>query len=196
MNLSKSKEYILNRLRNELDPRLVYHCYEHTLEVYHASGRLCNCEAIETEDQIMVETAALFHDSGMLTGYADHEEKSAALASEKLPEFGYSKEQIDTVQNLILCTKLPQNAESQLERILCDADLYYLGLDVFFIYSFKLRMEMKLFGIHDYSLLEWFKLQRDFLGSHRYFTLTAETDCASGKKRNLTEIESILNHLP
>ncbi|MFH1159643.1 MAG: HD domain-containing protein [bacterium] len=194
MNLPSAKEYILQRLRFDLDSRLVYHSYEHTVDVYEAARELGNREAVPEEDQILLETAALFHDSGMLTGYLDHEEKSASFASEKLPEFGYTNDQISRIRQLILCTRLPQKAETRLEQILCDADLYYLGLDVFFINSFKLRLEWKLFQVHDYSLLQWFELQQKFLAAHRYFTDTARMERESGKKKNLAEIGSILHH--
>ena len=112
-----------------------------------------------------------------------------------LPRFGFPEEEIRKIRKLIRCTRLPQEAESRLDQILCDADLYYLGQDEFFVNSFKLKLEWKLFGVRDYTLREWLELQQKFLSSHRYFTATARSEREQGKKRHLTEITELLHHL-
>ena len=173
MDFNGASKYILDRLRTELSPTLLYHCVEHTIDVLEAARRLNESEKIDAESKILIETAALFHDSGMLIQYTDHEAVSVDLIREILPGFGYSDREIDQTSRLIMVTKLPQRAVQPDEQILCDADLDYLGRDDFFIHSFKLRLEWQLNGLKNTTLNEWIQVQIHFLTEHRYFTKSA-----------------------
>jgi len=193
MDFTSAKAYILSRLEKELDPRLVYHSYLHTLDVCRASTELARQEDLSEEEKRLLETAALFHDAGMLTSYENHEETSAALAAELLQKFGYDLTQIGIIRELILNTRLPQMATGKLGRILCDADLDYLGREDFFINSFCLKLEWHLFGIKTYALHDWFLLQEEFLQHHHYLSTAAEKLRNTGKLKNL-EIIQAYNH--
>lgn len=192
MDFPAARDYILYRLEHELDQRLVYHSFIHTVDVFRASTELCMLEALSEEDQRLVETAALYHDAGMLTRYENHEESSALLASEILPQFNYSTDQIGVIGDLIRSTRLPQMASTILGKILCDADLDYLGRDDFFVNSFKLKLEWQLYGINNYSLFEWFILQEDFLQRHDYFSEPAKKLRNEGKTRNVSSIQALI----
>ena len=63
------------------------------------------------------------------------------MARAWLPQFDYSKEEIEKICELILVTKMPQKPKNKLEEIICDADLYYLGTDQFFVTADKLYKE-------------------------------------------------------
>ncbi|NCU32591.1 MAG: phosphohydrolase [Candidatus Moranbacteria bacterium] len=141
----------------------------------------------------MVKTACLFHDSGMLKTYIGHEEASCELVSETLPKFGYLPEAIASINKMIMTTKLPQSAESQLEKIICDADLDYLGRDDFYMISHRLKYEWDIYNIRKTSLKEWYRLQIDFLKNHRFFTRSAITSREQRKQQNLMEIFEMLN---
>lgn len=193
MNFTSAKDYILNRLEHELDPRLVYHSYLHTVDVYKASTELALREELKEEDQRLLETAALFHDAGMLTSYANHEENSAEMAADILKQFHYTPTQIGIIRELILTTRLPQMATSTLGKILCDADLDYLGREDFFINSFCLKLEWHFVGMRTYSLSEWFLLQEEFLQQHHYLSDAAGKLRNTGKLKNL-ELVQAFNH--
>jgi uncharacterized protein len=148
-----------------------------------------------TEKEIFIlKTACLFHDSGMLSTYRGHEEASAGICREILPGFGYSPEQIQEITEMILTTKLPQCAMSPLDKILCDADLDYLGRPDYFMIAHRLKYEWEALGIYKISLYDWYKIQQDFLSNHRYFTASAIKTRQSGKLENLRQVEVILNH--
>jgi len=173
MDFSVASGYIIHRLQRELNPALSYHCVEHTIDVLDATRRLADSEKIGPHDQALLETAALFHDAGMIIQYKDHESVSVDLAREFLPGFGYSTSEVEEIASLIMVTKLPQRPYNHVEQIICDADLDYLGRDDFFINSFKLRLEWQTNGIINTSLPEWFDIQIQFLQEHRYFTNSA-----------------------
>ena len=192
MDFNGASDYIIQRLQTELSPTLFYHSFEHTLDVLEATRHLNEVENIDEHSKLILETAALYHDAGMLVQYADHEAVSASMVRSILPGFGYTNDEITQIAGLIMVTRLPQRAVHLFEQILCDADLDYLGRDVFLINSFKLRLEWQVNGIRSTSLKEWFDIQIKFLGEHRYFTKSAFDLRNEVKLNNLAEIKQLM----
>ena len=125
------KQPILSRLENELDPRLGYHNLSHTLDVVEQAEVIAKQEKVnDKHDLLLLKTAAVFHDSGFLTVYKNHEEKSCEIASESLINV-FSEEDINKIRGMIMATKIPQTPHTLLEQIICDADLDYLGRNDF-----------------------------------------------------------------
>lgn len=193
MDFEGVKSFIVDKLTKELSPDLYYHDLYHTLDVLQAVERLVVAESISEREQIIVKTASLFHDSGMLITYADHEEASCELASALLPKYGYQQEVIDQIKKMIMTTKLPQSAENQLEMIICDADLDYLGRNDFNMISHRLKHEWDIHEIRKTTLKEWYKLQFEFLSNHQFFTRTAIETREMQKQQNLLEVIELLN---
>jgi predicted metal-dependent HD superfamily phosphohydrolase len=194
MDFIGAHDYIVNRLKNELAKEFSYHSVDHTLDVLDACRRLARLENVNGNLLPLLETAALFHDAGILVRYKDHETSSVALAKDILPQFGYHPEEIDTIAGMILVTRLPQQATTLAEQILCDADLDYLGRDDFFIHSFQLQLEWKNLGILESTLEEWFKIQVKFLGDHRYYTTSANLLRNEKKDKTLGQITAMVKH--
>ena len=191
MDFVGAKDYIIEKLEKELNPAYTYHCIGHTLDVHQASLRLIEMEGISHEESCLIEIAALYHDSGMLLTYKDHEAASIELASTHLPRFGFSGKEINMINSLIMVTRLPQKASTLNEQIICDADLDYLGREDFFIHSFELQNEWNVCGIRKTNLSEWLDIQIRFLGEHKYFTKSASVLRNKKKSDNLFEITSL-----
>lgn len=187
-----TKNFILDKLTRELRPELQYHNIGHTLDVLESAERLAVLENENGHGLLLLRTAALFHDSGMLIRYADHEEASTHLTKRYLPEFGYSKQDIDVINKMILSTKLPQSASTKLEKILCDADLDYLGRDDFYMIAHRLQFEWKQLNVHKTTLIEWYRIQLDFLTRHGYYTHSAKTLRQEKKNIHLAEIKELI----
>ena len=84
------KQPILSRLENELDPRLGYHNLSHTLDVVEQAEVIAKQEKVnDKHDILLLKTAAVFHDSGFLVVYKNHEEKSFEIATESLKNHGH-----------------------------------------------------------------------------------------------------------
>lgn len=196
MDFAGARNYIIGRMRKELNPSLTYHTTEHTLDMHQAAIRLMEMEQIEDDNErVRMETAALYHDAGMMISYNDHETQSVLIAGEMLPRFGYSLKDIDEIAGLILVTKLPQMPASLAEQILCDADLDSLGRNDFFIESFRLQLEWKLNGIRQTTLEEWLTFEVGFFKGHEYFTRSERGLRQAQKMRNLHEMTNILERL-
>ena len=158
MDLTRAKEYISRRMTEESSLDHYYHNLDHTLDVWRSAVRLCRMEEVSEKDQGLIETAALYHDIGMIETYIDHENASIIIARESLPGFGYTAEEVNMVADMIMTTKLPQSAASLNEKILCDADLDYLGRDDFFMIAERLRYEWNILKIKLTTLTQWYEL--------------------------------------
>ncbi len=179
-------------MEEELPPFVVYHGVDHTYDVHNSVLRLAKMEKLDDYNTSLVEAAAWLHDMGIIIRFEDHETLSARLASEILPRFGFNDDEVTKIKNMIQCTRLPQAAYTIGEKILCDADLDYLGRNDFFIIGQKLRLEWELIG-NKVPLLEWYRIQLQFLKKHLYFTQSAQLLRNERKDLNLAEIERLLN---
>lgn len=192
MNFEESRLYIIDRLQSELRPNLYYHCLDHTLDVLESAIRLAKLEMVGEHGMMLIKTAALFHDSGMLYAYNGHEEASVRLANAVLPGYGFSGDDIAAIKGMIMATKLPQSPDNKLEQILCDADLDYLGREDFFMISHRLKLEWHERG-QVQTLRDWYHGQIDFLSNHTYFTDSAKKLRRKKKIDNLNEIKALFS---
>lgn len=123
---------IMDVLKSRLSPFLLYHDWKHTQHVLEMSEYIAIQEKVDEEGIRLIKTAALFHDAGFINNINEgHEEESIRLAAEKLPEFGYTKKEIEIISGMIRATAIPQRPKTKLECILADADLEYLGTNYF-----------------------------------------------------------------
>lgn len=192
MNLIKAKDYIINKLKNELDSKFFYHGLHHTLDVTEAALRLANMENLDEHSTALLHTAALYHDSGILKVYKGHEIASAELVLEVLPLFDYKENEIKTIIEIILATQLPQKPKNILEQIICDADLDYLGRDDFYVNAMNLYREWTHHGVQ-MSLKEWYLLQVEFMQNHKYFTASSIKLRQEQKMLHLAQLKELLN---
>jgi len=191
MQYQKVEEYALNKLRTELDNRLYYHGVHHTFDVLLACERIALSEGVGEKDIVLLKTAALFHDIGFVAKYKGHEEESCKIAASVLPGFGYSKNELIKISEMIMATQIPQNPISHLGEIICDADLDYLGRNDFEPIAQSLYQELMAFHFIT-GEEQWNKIQLNFLSNHRYFTKTAIFTRDEKKQFQLTRIKAII----
>lgn len=191
MKPQKAIDFITAKMKADLPPYLVYHSLDHTLEVIENAEAIADHEGITGKDRELVRTAAAYHDSGLLEIYENHEEVSARLARETLPNFDFAEDDIKTINGMIAATKLPQSPHNILEEIICDADLSYLGGPHYDRISHKLLKELEQVG-YDLSGDRWLKLQINFLKNHRYWTRFSKEYLKEGKEEVLERLEQQL----
>lgn len=192
MRYKEAENWVFAKLAHELDDVLVYHDIKHTADVVRAADRLCYLEGISQHDTIMVRTAALFHDVGFCEQYMDNEELAAGVAREVLPQFGYTPEEVATIGQMIMATRVPHHPRNKLDEIICDADLDYLGRDDFHPIADNLKIELMHYGIIKTDK-EWDEIQVKFFNLHRYFTSSAIKLRQEKKAAHLQEIQSRLS---
>lgn len=189
VNFEKAKDFILNKLTEELPKHLYYHNIDHILDVYEAAILYAKLEGISTEDTELLKIAALFHDSGFIVKANGHELISCNFAEKYLPDFGYNAHQIEKIKGMIMATKIPQAPKNYLEQILADADLDYLGRTDFEEISNGLFEELKVEN-NSLDINSWNKIQVSFFEKHSYFTESAKRLRNNKKQENLQLIKS------
>ena len=185
----KLKERILDLLDEKLPGDLTYHGTHHTLDVLDVCNAYIERGSIEERDALLLRTGVLFHDFGFTHSFDDHERNGAILAEKVLPDFGYGPEEIKTVERLIMATKIPQKPETELEKIICDADLDYLGRDDYYPISNTLFQELKSLGKIE-TEEEWNALQIGFLEAHNYHTTFAIENRQPEKEKRIAELKA------
>lgn len=188
LDVEQACAYALGRLAYELSPKLFFHSLTHTRDdVVPATLRLAAQLGLDGEEVVLLRTAAYYHDLGFIERRDGHEEVSARIAQEALPQFGYSPAQVASVVGMIRATKLPQSPKTSLEQVLADADLDSLGRADFFMRNQALRDELAAFDQVMSDAL-WYHNQLTFLQSHHYWTPAAASLRGPAKQQHIAEL--------
>lgn len=162
-------EKMYRRLYKGLPSYLTYHNVPHTQYVLDKAVFLAKKEDCNEDEIRLISVAALYHDAGFLIRRENHEALGCDLVRKELPKQGFNSEEIETICEMIMATKVVQNPENKLERILVDADLFYLGTADYFHFSGLLKTELLHFN-PSLDEEQWRNIQIDFLTVHQYYT--------------------------
>ena len=102
LDFEGAKKYILEKLKNELNPDLRYHSISHTIDVFNSATVLAALENVNGRNLILLQTAALYHDSGLLIKYKGHEDISVLIVRKTLPKYGYKEDDIEIISEMIM----------------------------------------------------------------------------------------------
>lgn len=186
------EETVMNKMEVDLPTNLYYHNLKHTIDVLVQVEIIGRSEDISEEELLLLKTAALFHDSGFMFDYVEHEEKGAQFVAEILPNWSYSEDQIKIIQSLIMATKMPPKPKNLMENIICDADLDYLGRADFLPVSGNLFKELVEHNLIENDLNKWNQMQIRFIEGHQYFTETAKRMRDVNKLKQLESIRNVV----
>ncbi len=187
----KLRRNALRILKSRLSKKLYYHNVEHTLDVVRVVNQYIRRENIDNQNAYLLRIAALIHDLGFTETNVEHEAKSAEMAQELMLDCGFSKNEINSVQGLIRATRIPQSPTNDLERIICDADLDYLGRNDFYEISDRLYQELKAAAVFS-NKNDWNKAQIKFLEAHKYHTDFAKKHRRPEKEMRIIEIKKLI----
>ncbi|MBA7514771.1 hypothetical protein ES705_06806 [subsurface metagenome] len=185
------QEIILDKLEKELPDYLFYHNVKHTVDVVTEVELIGWAEGCTDEEILILKTAALLHDAGHTIEYDNHEYHGTVLAREMLPNYNYTREQIDRICEIIMSTRMPPKPKNLLESIICDSDLDYLGRSDFIPVSNTLYEELKEQNKIG-ALNDWNKLQVKFISGHQYFTKTARSLREVNKQKQIERIFELI----
>ena len=180
-------EPVLQRLKDGLNKHYYYHDVRHTLDVIEQSQTIGKLEGISLRELEILKIAALFHDTGFLEVRTGHEQASVDFFQNIGGLSILTLEDCDSIAGCIRATRMPQNPLNHLERILCDADLDYLGREDFDLIGENLFLEMSACGEMS-DRITWDNLQVKFLEAHSYHTRSNQTRRNMKKEQNLNEV--------
>jgi len=165
-----------------------FHDLKHTQDVFFVATEIALNSEIPHQDILTLQLAALFHDTGYLFDYIGHEEKSKLTAANFLLQEGCPENLIAGVVQTIDATKMPQHPQTDIQRILCDADLFHLAQTDYADYADRLRAEWASNLQKQFSDQEWRVNNLKFMQQHQYFTTYASELLEPGKQQNLRRL--------
>ncbi len=183
---------VYDDLSKKLDKKYHYHNLFHTKRVINSAIKIgSNYELSKNEWEILL-TSCLLHDYAFIDSHIDHEEKGAILANEILPAYSYNDFDINSIQSLILITKVEAKPQSLLESIIRDADLEYLGSSDFEKISEYLKREWIECGVVKDDV-HFYDIQLKFLNIHKFYTDFMREEGKSWKEKNMKYARRVAN---
>ena len=186
--LLQVRQYVVNIFNTKVNSAFIFHNLDHTREVVKACEMLADYYKPSDEDRLALMVAAWFHDTGYSSGNPkDHEFISQKICSEFLEEKA-DPAFIAKVNRCIDATRVPQSPVTQIEMILCDADLFHLGTESFEERNKLLRKEINKLKDIKISKKEWHRINLHFLQQHQYFTSYGKEKLEPIKQRFIQDI--------
>ncbi|MFD0793640.1 Pycsar system effector family protein [Mucilaginibacter litoreus] len=183
--LEQVKQHVLIYFKTHSDQRFVYHNQQHTEDVVNCCAQIANHYQLNNTDYFTVMAAAWFHDTGYLKSLSAHEQHSAELAQEYLKSIQIDINIIDQVTKCIMATQMPQNPSGLLEQIICDADLFHLGIPDFIKKTKAMHKEVEGITGKDISNHQWRVKTIQLMEQHHYYTDYCRLLLDNEKQKNL-----------
>ena len=178
-------------LNSKLSKKLYYHGAHHTYDVLSVINRFIKREKIDSYTAKLLRIGTLYHDIGFTVSNIEHEKLGCEIVEKYMLEYGFSNKDIKVVKGLIMATRIPQTPKNYLEKIICDADLDYLGRDDFYPISDQLFKELQSFSLVT-DVTEWNKIQIKFLEEHQYHTGFSKKNRQPIKENRIDEIKQLV----
>jgi hypothetical protein len=195
MNLiAQSEDFVSNLLKDKLSNLYSYHNINHTFNVISAVNKLCAKENVDGAEKDLLLVAAWFHDTGYVNGVVNHESESVKIATTFLKEKGQSDEFINEVSKLILATVKEYVPQTELEKIIKDADYVHITSLEYESTCELLRFELKNSMNLSFSDLDWARENLNFLmNKHRFYTDYAIKKWQPLKEKNIVMVQKRIN---
>lgn len=193
ISVKEVKAYVYNLLEKKLSATIYFHTLDHTERVYRAVKKISKAEKIPKAERYLLYIAALFNDAGFSISYTNHEEESALLAHKYLRDKNFTERQLRIIDRLINSTKSGVAPVTKLQKILCDANVAYVGDVEYFYYADLLRKERE-HNEEDYSPtdLQWAEENLQFLQQHYFFSRAATKLYQENKLKNIRKARKSL----
>lgn len=186
--LQTVEAYVEQYIHQQVDDSYVYHNFQHTYAVVESATELARYYDLNERDRLVIQLAAWFHDTGYAQGWADHEVRSADLARQFLEKHGQDQSLISDVRGAILATRMPQDPQTFLEKIIADADLSHLGGASYWDRCGRVRQEFALTRAMVMSDQEWIDFELGFMLSHEYHTEAARETYGERKSKHVKQL--------
>jgi len=187
----KIRNKILGILNTKLPKELSYHNLQHTLDALYVCNQYVKRIGLDHHSAKLLRLGVLFHDIGFTVSKKNHEASGIQIAEGLMKEFNFPKKDMDVITGLIMATRMPQNPKNQLERMICDIDLDYLGRDDFYPISNQLYRELQNNSLAP-NKFEWNKIQIEFLETHNFHTDFAKRNRQPQKEKRIAELKLLV----
>ena len=191
----QAERYVMSLLSNQLSEEYLFHSKKHTLDVVKNATIIGRNSGMIEDEMNILQVSALFHDTGYISTYDNHEAESSFIASEFLRSNLVGEQDIQIVSNAILATRVPQNPNDRISEVLCDADLMHLAGEDYFELMEMLRLEWQITGRQFLTEYQFHMNSIDFFDSHHFHSDYGKTIMQQQKEKNLIRIRQRVNIL-
>ena len=187
--LQDVEAHVEQYIQDEVDPRFVYHNFQHTCAVVEAAEELADHYDVGENERVAIVVASWFHDTGYSEGWEDHEERGITNAQDWLRAQGVDDPKLfDTIAGAIRATKMPQQPTNFVEKIVADADLSHLGDLSYWDRCGRVRQEFALTRNMVMSDQEWVDFELGFMLNHEYNTEAARELFGERKSKHVKQL--------
>jgi predicted metal-dependent HD superfamily phosphohydrolase len=187
--IETAEKFVFDLLKEDLDQTFLYHNFTHTERVLRSVREIIENSKIIKEDAETLELAVLFHDTGYTKTRDGHEEESVKIATSFLKDQNVDAAKIEAINECIMATKFKDSPNSDLGKIIRDADASHFGKDYFMEASEFLRKELEFQGIATYKPSEWLDENIKVLSKkHQFYTDYALKNWQPRKEKNLSKL--------
>lgn len=183
-------ENYMTALFEQIDaPALVFHNLSHTQNAVKHTLEIARHYKLSENERFTLFAAAWFHDIGHLfTKPNMHEAMSCDIMSKFLSNKVNNVNTVIYIEECIMATKMPGNPQTLLQKIISDADTYYLVTDEFKEMNELAKQEQQL----KYGYINMVKFNKDtvkMMEQHRFYTDYCKDYLNEKKEDNLKELQ-------
>lgn len=187
--IENTETFVFDLFKNELDQTFLYHNQTHTDRVLRSIREIIENTEVDEQNAEILELAALLHDTGYIKARDGHEEESVKIATRFLKQQGASNTIIEAVSTCIMATKFKDSPQTELGKIIRDADASHFGKKYFAEASEFLRKELEIQDIASYSPTAWRDENIKVLTKkHEFYTDYALKNWQPRKEKNLAKL--------
>ncbi|MCO5275457.1 MAG: polyphosphate kinase 1 [Flavobacteriales bacterium] len=194
--VEKARLHVRRFFLKHIGQRLPYHDLEHAMDVARTAVEIGRASGVAGGDLLLLEMAALFHDTGYAYRQEGHEEESARLASKWLTARGMEDRLVRKVCSMIMATHRDAVPRSLAQRVLRDADQAKAGQSDFMERGERLRLEREALLGHPIDAGEWLRNDLAYLEAHRFLTPYARRRFGRQKAKNIALLRQELGGGP
>jgi adenylate cyclase len=171
IKLQDIEEMVTKMFDDEAPPNLYFHNAALVKNISTQVDLISNAEKLSEEEFVNLKLASVFLMTGFITDYEKPMEESIRFAEEILPRYGFTQENITSV-DMIIKNSFTDNPETVPDYILHDARYDYLGRVDYIKLTEKLRRELSEYG-KQVDSRKWIEVQKKYLIDHQFRTNTA-----------------------
>lgn len=181
------RQQALDYLKKNLDKGYTYHNADHARDVCAAVEEFAPDADCTIFDLEALRLAAVFHDFGYLESAVDNEILALPYLRRFSSQYDIAGDLIERAGELILESSFPYCPKTAAGKLLCDADIEYIGRPVFWHQAELFRKELTLQG-KSFTEEQWWQYELEFLLQNEFYSAACRRCRGEGRLDNIAQV--------